>query len=328
MSVTIKEIADICGVSHGTVDRALNNRPGISDKTKEKILKIAAELNYYPDFRARSLAKGTTKTIGLVLFDLYNRSFSQLTNAVETESRSKDYLVNLLLTDKCIHSEKEAIENLISRKVDGIILFPINQGEAFESYLTNLNIPIVTICNKLSDKWSYVGIDDRSAMKDAVTYVAGKGYERVVYICPPLAYRHQSNIYTQLERFEGLLAGMQQCGYTEEPIVITEKDYLRTLSLIDLKASKTAILCSCDLYALETMNFLKDRNYRIPEDVGLMGFDNIDVLKYISPKLTTVHYNVEEMGFRAVDALVRQLETQTPSSTPLVEYKIIQGESL
>ncbi|MFD0676674.1 MULTISPECIES: LacI family DNA-binding transcriptional regulator [unclassified Paenibacillus] len=328
MSVTIKEIAELCGVSHGTVDRALNDRPGISHKTKEKILKIATDLNYKPDFLARSLAKGTTKTIGLVLFDLYNRSFSQLTNSIETESRHREYFVNLLLTDKSFHTEKQAIEHLVNRKVDGIILFPINQGMDFEQYLEQFNIPIITICNKLSDKWSYIGIDDRSAMSDAVQYVSDKGYERIVYICPPLAYRGVSNIYTQEERLEGLLEGMRLKNFTEEPVIITDKQYVDALDRIDLKLKRTAIICSCDQYALEAMNYLKEKGIRIPDEIGLMGFDNIDVLKYITPKLTTVHYNVEQMGKLAVDVLLEQLDTSEVTSPPLIDYTIIEGESL
>jgi LacI family transcriptional regulator len=328
VSLTIKEIAELCGVSHGTVDRALNNRPGISQKTKNRILKVAQEFNYQPDFLAKSLATGTTKTIGLILFDLYNRSFSQLTNAIETESRQRGYFVNLLLTDKNIKTEQKAIEHLVNRKVDGIILMPINQGLDFEQYLERFNIPIVTICNKLSDNWNYIGIDDRSAMRDAVHYVAGKSYDRIVYICPPLAYRGQTNIYTQEERLEGLLEGMSQAGFTEPPVIVSEKDYIAALDRLKLNSKRTAIMCSCDQYALETMNYLKEKGLRIPEDIGLMGFDNIDVLKYISPKLTTVHYNVEQMGQSAVDVLLQAKDSREVPNAPLVEYKIIGGESL
>jgi LacI family transcriptional regulator len=328
MSLTIKEIADICGVSHGTVDRALNNRSGINVMTKNKILKVAKEYKYQPDFLASSLAKGRTKTIGLVLFDLYNRCFSQLTNAIETESRRQDYFVNLLLTDKDIQTERKVIEHLVNRKVDGIILHPINFGTEFESYLEQLNIPIITICNKLSDHWSYIGIDDRSAMRDAVSYVSKRGYDRIVYICPPLAFLGKTNIYTQEERLGGLLEGMQLNQFKEEPIIVTDKNYIDALNRLDLKAKRTAIMCSCDLYALETMNFLKEKGLRIPEDIGVMGFDNIDVLKYITPRLSTVHYNVEQMGKWAVDLLIRRLNTVEVSSSPLVNYEIIEGDSL
>jgi LacI family transcriptional regulator len=329
MSLTIKEIADICGVSHGTVDRALNNRPGISEKTKGKILKVARELNFKPDFLARSLAKGSTKTIGVVIFDLYNRSFSQLTSAIEIESRKHHYFVNLLLTEKDVQTERKVIEHLVDRKVDGIILFPINFGAEFESYLESLRIPVVTVCNKLSDAWSYIGIDDRRAMRGAVDHIASKGYERVVYICPPLAYRGITNIYTQEERLQGLLEGLQQSRSIPMPTIITDKNYIEALSRIDLKSARTAIMCSCDLYALEVMNYIKKQGLEIPSDVGIMGFDNIDVLKYVTPRLTTVHYDMEQMGTFAVAELMKKLNERGDFSTPpLLQYNIIEGESL
>ncbi|MFE5324042.1 LacI family DNA-binding transcriptional regulator [Paenibacillus sp. NPDC056579] len=330
MGVTIKDIAVICGVSPGTVDRALNGRPGISEKTKAKILKVAGEMNYQPDYMARSLARGRTMTIGVVLFDLYNRSFAQLMNAIEAASRSQGYFVDLVLTGKDPDNERKCIEHLIQRKVDGIILFPINEGEAFDDYLQSLGIPIVTICNYVSDHWTYIGIDDRQAMKEAVQYIRSRDYERFVYICPPLSYKGKTNIYTQEQRLQGCLEGLAESGMNEPPVIITDKDYIGALSRMELAdgSGKTAIVCSCDSYALEVLNHLKSRGLRVPDDVGLMGFDNIDVLKYVTPSLSTVEYAVEEFGLQAVECLVEQIEQGTSRKVPLLPYQIITGHSI
>jgi LacI family transcriptional regulator len=329
MAVTIKEIANMCGVSPGTVDRALNNRPGISDRTKKKILKLVKKLNYQPDHMARSLAKGRTMTLGVVLFDLYNRSFAQLMNAVELKSRELGYYVHLVLTEKDKENEKYCIENLVSRKVDGIILFSVNKGEQFNEYLKTLNIPIVTIFNHVSDDWQYIGINDRQAMKDAVHYIWERNYRKYIFICPPLAYRDTSNIFTQEERLIGCMEGLQELQPGNEPIVIQEKNFLRALDRLELKGpEKTVIMCSCDIYALEVMNHLKSKGLQVPHDVGLMGFDHIDVLKYVTPALTTVEYAVEEFGVKAVECLVSQIEHADCPSIPLLDYKIIPGDSI
>ncbi|WP_028547282.1 LacI family DNA-binding transcriptional regulator [Paenibacillus sp. UNC451MF] len=330
MGVTIKEIAVLCGVSPGTVDRALNHRPGISEKTKARILKVAEQMNYQPDYMARSLAKGRTMTIGVVLFDLYNRSFSQLMNSIEAASRQHGYFVDLVLTNKDPENEKKCIEHLIHRKVDGIIIFAINQGEEFNRYLKSLQIPVVTICNYVSDDWSYIGIDDRRAMKEAVHYICEKRYERFIYVCPPLSYRGRTNIFTQEERLAGCLEGLKESGIEQQPIIIMDKDYIGAISQLDFvgESKTTAIICSCDIYALEVMNHLKSRGLHIPEDVGIMGFDNIDVLKYISPALTTVEYAVEEFGSRAVQCMIEQIEQGTCTPVPLLPYQIITGESI
>ncbi|MDQ1911414.1 LacI family DNA-binding transcriptional regulator [Paenibacillus sp. GD4] len=329
MAVTIKDIADLCGVSAGTVDRALNNRPGISSKTKSKILRVAEELNYKPDYMASSLARGRTMTIGVVLFDLHNRSFAQLMNAIESRCREKGYFVNLLLTGKDKENERKCIEHLVSRKVDGIILFTVNEGEEYDRFLQEQRVPIITICNRISDRWSYVGINDRQAMRDAVDYICSRGYEEFIYVCPPLAKKNESNIYTQEERLAGCLESLKENGVRREPLIITEKDYVSVLDSIDLRASgRTAIICSCDIYALEVLNHIKSKGLKLPEEVGVMGFDNIDVLKYVTPALSTVEYAVEEFGVRAVDALIHQLETGDLRPEPLLAYQIIQGESI
>lgn len=329
MGVTIKEIAQLCGVSAGTVDRALNDRLGINPKTKHKILEVAKALNYQPDHTARSLAKGKTMTLGVVLFDLYNRSFSQLMNAIEVRSKEFGYFVHPVLTDKDPNDEKMLLQHLISRKVDGIILFSVNKGEKFNDYLQSLNIPLVTICNRISDDWSYVGINDRQAMKDAVYHVVGRGYRRIVYICPPLAYKGLSNIYTQEERVNGLMEGIAETRVSIGTEIITAKDYIGALDQIELIGEeKTAILCSCDNYALEVMNYLKSKKYHIPQDVGLMGFDNIDVLKYVTPQLTTVEYAIEEIGIKAVDCLIDRIESGSYSPVPLIGHRLIFGESI
>ncbi|MEC2346659.1 LacI family DNA-binding transcriptional regulator [Paenibacillus barengoltzii] len=329
MTVSIKEIARICGVSIGTVDRALNNRPGISPKTKEKILKVAKEKNYRPDYRAQSLVKGKTKTIGVVLFDLKNRSFALLMNAIESELRRTGYSLHLTLTDKDKKKEIESIKYLIDRKVDGIILFSVNQGKEFNTFLNSINIPIVTIFNHVSDQWHHIGVQERKAMQDAVKHTISKGYKRFVFICPPLSLLGKVNIYTQHERLKGFQDGLKEFNMLDQCIIIKEKDYLKKVAEGNFVGKeKTAILCTCDAHALEVMRFFKDQKVNIPGEIGIMGFDNIDVLRYVEPKLTTVEYPINEIGIRAVESLVCKLEKGTFPSVPLLDYKIIPGESI
>ncbi|MBO1512523.1 LacI family DNA-binding transcriptional regulator [Metabacillus bambusae] len=329
MKVTIKDIANICGVSLGTVDRALNNRKGISEKTRKKILQVAEEMNYKPDFTARSLVMGKTMTIGVVLFDLYNRSFAQVLNAIELKARELGYFVYITLTDKNPENELQCIDYLVNRKVDGIILFSVNKGQFFDSYLRKFNIPIISIFNYISDEWEYVGIQEREAMKEAINYTTSKNYKNFIYICPPLAYSGKSNIYTQEERLNGFLEALAENNINTTPKIIKTSEYLRSLEGTTFNESeKTAIICSCDLYALEVMNFLKAKGYDIPGKVGVMGFDDIDMLQYVTPSLTTVKYPIVEIGIKAVESLVHKIDNGHYLSTPLLEYEIIKGESI
>ncbi|WP_088103250.1 LacI family DNA-binding transcriptional regulator [Halalkalibacter urbisdiaboli] len=329
MKVTIKDIANICGVSAGTVDRALNNRTGISEKTRKKVLKVAKELNYQPDYMARSLVMGKTMTLGVVLFDLYNRSFAQLMNAIELKARELGYFVYITLTDKDPENEIKCINYLVNRKVDGIILFTVNHGEEFDAYLNKFNIPIVTVFNYISENWEYVGIQERKAMKEAIDYIASLNYKNYIYVSPPLAYLGKTNIYTQEERLHGFLEGLQENGIQDEPQIIKEAEYIDVLSNITFNENeKTAIICSTDLYALEVMNHLKARNLTVPGFVGVMGFDDIDMLKYITPRLATVKYPIVEVGVKAVESILHKIDHGTYISTPLLDYEIIKGESI
>ncbi|PAD69373.1 hypothetical protein CHH83_09545 [Bacillus sp. 7586-K] len=329
MKVTIKDIAQICGVSLGTVDRALNNRKGISEKTRKKVLQVAKEMNYRPDYTARSLVIGKTLTIGVVLFDLYNRSFAQLLNAIELKARELGYFVYITLTDKNPENERQCIEYLVNRKVDGIILFSVNKRKSFDAYLKKFHVPILTIFNYISDEWEYVGIQERQAMKDATKYIISKNYQRFIYLCPPLAYSGRSNIYTQEERLAGFLEGLNEAHVSHPPIIIKESEYIDVLHTYSFNEDrKTAIVCSCDLYALEVMNFLKEKGYEIPRDVGVMGFDDIDMLKYVTPRLTTVKYPIVEIGCKAVESLINKIDSGDFLPTPLLDYEIIKGESI
>jgi LacI family transcriptional regulator len=166
-------------------------------------------------------------------------------------------------------------------------------------------------------------------MKDAVDYIVSKNYKKFIYISPPLAYQGLSNIYTQEERLKGFEQGLRENHIEKDPLIVSDRKYLDILANIEFnEAEKTAIVCSCDLYALEVMNHLKARELSIPKDVGVMGFDDIDMLKYISPRLTTVQYPIEEIGEKAVKSMIHKIEKDSFLTTPLLDYQIVIGESI
>lgn len=330
MNMKSKEIAAICGVSRGTVDRALNNRPGINLQTKEKILRVANELGYRPHFVAQSLVKGKTMSLGLVIFDIDNRILAQIINAIETRARELGYFVYLTLTHKDAQTEIDCIHHLIDRRVDGIILMTVNKGRLFEKMLKGLNIPVVSIANRISASFPNIWIDDRQAIRDAVSYIVSRGYEEIIYVSPPLAAasRKEVNLFSPLERYAGLKEAFKQAPLIKSTVV-KQKSYIDVIdSLIDQGNRKQAILCTSDIYAIDIMNHLKKRNIPFPGRVGVMGFDNIDILEYISPKLTTIDYSAREIGFRVVDTLVDRINgLETPQSLTF-PHRIMEGDSL
>jgi len=328
MSITSKDIARICGVSRGTVDRALNNKPRINPKTKEKILRVARELNYRPDLVARSLAKGETMSIGVVVFDIRNRYFAQLVNAIETEAKKYGYLLNITLQGKDPEMELRLIDNLVARRVDGLIICPVNKGDAFEKYLKNLTIPLIVIGNMVSHDIPFIGIDEYRASRDAVKLISSKKYKNIVFVCPPLKDREKENIYSHEERLKGFIDELKERkGIRYE--VVDSWDYLNEVDrLLSRSDEKTALYCSGDTFALEIMKHLRKRNVEIPNQVGIMGFDGIDILDYITPRLATIYNPVETIGIKAVENLIRLIKGESIEKQLFIEYKVMEGESV
>lgn len=161
--ITSTRLAAICGVSQGTVDRALNGRPGIKEETRRRILQKAEELGYVKDMRASGLVRGASWLIGLVLFDLRNEYFAQLASAVEARARALGYTVVLLLTDRDPARERDSVRRLCGLGADGILLCPAGRGEAYEQWLRGLRVPLVTVGNRLSG-FPHAGVWEEAAM--------------------------------------------------------------------------------------------------------------------------------------------------------------------
>jgi LacI family transcriptional regulator len=239
MNITIKDIAAKCGISKGTVDRAINNRPGVNEETKAFILRTAAEMGYRPHYLASSLVTGKTKSIGVVVFDLHNTFFAQLLDAISNKAKEFNYFVYITLTEKNPTQEVECIEHLVNGRVDGLILCPINIGDSFESYLKETRIPVVTVMNKLEDaSFSHSDINTRQAMHDATRYVISKGYERIVYFSPPLAYEGITNISSQKQRLLGHLDALGSTPASIESVIVPKKSYEEVLDAVKEEAWK------------------------------------------------------------------------------------------
>ncbi len=327
MRITTKEIAEICGVSLATVDRALHNRPDIKPKTREKILKTAKGLGYRPHLVARSLKQGKTMTLGVVVFDLDYRFFAQLVTAIEVRARELGFFVYLINTGADPEEEITALECLAGLNVDGIILVSVNGGLEFVQFLKSLHTPLVAIGNKISRTFSFIGIRDKQAIQDAVAYIAARNYQRIIYVTPTLSCKGRRA--ASRDRLTGYREGLKTVQLPHLPIVIKDQEYLTALEKISLtEGGKMAILCVGDIYALEILNYLEAKGLNVPGDVGLMGFDNIDMLKYVKPSLSTVAYPIKKIGIKAVDRLIAEINTHTPPHVELLDHTIIKGESI
>ena len=329
ISATIKDIALACGVSEGTVDRALNGREGIKKETKEKILQMAKEMGYRPNHLASCLARGSSKTIGVVCAGLGNPFFSSFVEAIEQMAYESGYYLNLILTHGSREKEMEGVRYLAGRQVEGLIIIPLGLGEEYEQALLSLQIPIVTVYNRLSEKFIHVDVDGRLIMKNAVHQIVEKGYKRIAYL--DLGYGTEragrNNRYSLNQRRFGYEDGIRQENLGE-PIIFPKCDWELIQNFLQEGSGKPAILCGFDDLAIRVLNMLRSHGVSVPEEVGLMGFDNIPILDSISPRLCSVDCEIKDLGKKAFSALLQLINKDDTVKDYVTSYTFTEGESL
>ncbi|MBC7189892.1 LacI family DNA-binding transcriptional regulator, partial [Candidatus Aerophobetes bacterium] len=184
--VTQREIARKAGVSINTVSRALNNKPDINPATKKKIIQIAKDLGYVPNLLAKSLKSGETKTIGVVVSNLFNPFFGPVIYGIDEKIRKKGYSIIICNSDNDYRREEDAIMTLVKKRVDGILVTPVKKGSLDASFLQNAKIPCVLMMSQFkSENFDYVGFDDKMGTFLATEYLIKKGHKRILYLSGP-----------------------------------------------------------------------------------------------------------------------------------------------
>ena len=276
LKITQSELALLCGVSQGTVDRALNGRGEISEATRERILDTAKKYG----FRA---SKGNskperTKTIGLVFFDLNNEFFSRLITDVEKKAAEKGFLISVMFTHYSEENEIKCIRQLYSSGIDAIFLCSVQQSKQFVTFLNQLSIPIVALGNKI-EGIPYVGADDFNAMAYLTEKVIAT-HKKIIYYSPALRYE---NAFAQHKRYEGFLSAINNVPFE------TVKD---PENLKERYEEGTAIICSTDLYAIYA--------YTHSFADGFYGFDNIPSLDRLKLPISSIEISTEEIAEKAI----------------------------
>ena len=305
--ISTNKIAEICGVSQGTVDRALNNRGGINPDTKARILKVAKEYGYRPNIHASAIAGGKSMLIGVVVFDLTNQYFTDLITELESNFSKKGYSIVTMFTNKDTKREIECIKTLYSMLVDAIVLCPINKGEDFEGFLHSLEIPIVTVGNRLNE-FNYVGVDNRKAMYDATSYVVKSGYTNLVFVMPK--ENLDENFTAPSDRLSGFLSCAKENG---AKAVVTDISGAMSIA----PDTKTAFICTSDIYAIKLKGLANQNNCKI------IGFDNIDLIDTLNLNIDSVFCDAK-LTAKTVSNLIIAEKTDIT----VIPHKIIKRGSI
>jgi len=314
MNVTIKDIAREAQVSYATVSRALNNKYGVNPDTRSRILRIAGELNYSPNAIARGLVSSRSFTLGLILPDLTNPYFPAVAAGIESCAQEKGYSVFLCNTNWDRRRETNYIRLLSERRVDGIIIAPA--GTSIDEEVSDL-LPMVFVSNapKESPRSSVV-IDNIRGGYLAAKHLIECGYVSIGFIG---VSEHEM---VDNDRLEGYRRAFRRYGKEIDPRYIRFGDFRQQTGynliseMIRTGEYPDAIFAENDVLAIGILHGIKDSGLRVPEDIALIGFDDIAFSAYQEIQLSTINQPKEEMGRTAAEILIEQIEENTGDIPP------------
>jgi LacI family transcriptional regulator len=332
LKITISEIAKLANVSKSSVSLVINNKAGVSAKTREKVLKIIEKYKYNPNEIARSLAGRETRSIGLVIKEIDNPYFARLIRGVYDACLQHGYLVLLGSSEHLPEKEAETIKTLISKRVDGIIISPLQREDFdFSSFpdLLQEKFPLVVLGTVSNSTIRIVDIDNLKAAYDAVTYLIGKGHRRIAHFAGPTAHgRIRLEGYKQALLDHNIPIERSLIGNVE-PSVTSGYKVGREM-FAGASDFPTAVFCYNDLVAIGFMNALHELGVDVPGQVSVMGFDNIEIGKYLRIPLTTVDMPAYEIGMAAAQLLIRHIGDRSSMRVErtILEHRIVERESV
>lgn len=314
--VTLKKIAEITGVSVSTVSRALSGSTEIGETTRKRIIEVCEQEGYVPNQVARSLVSQNTKTIGLIVTDISNPYMSEMARYLEKLAWEKGYVLNLLNSYHNGVNENEIMRHMLERRVDGVIISPINQDTHREIRKYTKQIPTVFLGQQTEgSRETHVSIDNYQGGYKGAKYLYNMGHRRIAYL------GKRTGSATHEQRSLGYLALCEKYGLyatvieNESSASTIDKGYQLALELLERPEQYTAIFASADSIALGALKAAAEKGLSVPEDISVLGFDNILFADLPNIDLTTIDGMKEQIAKTAMDTLVDYIEKETPGYT-------------
>ncbi len=317
---TLADVARYANVSTATVSRCLNSPELVVELTRVRVMKAVAELGYTPNFGARALAAKQTNTIGAIIPTMENAVFARGIQAFQEElvRNGKTLLIASSAYDERL--EEEQLRTIVARGADGVLLIGYDRSDAIYKLLKKRSVPCVVA-------WSFdntqrqpaVGFDNRHAMAELARLVIRQGHRNIACISAPIAGNDRAR-----GRVEGIRQAMTEAGLTGETLTLTQTPYGIEAGEIALRSTlakspdTTAVMCVNDVLAIGALRAAKEMGLRVPEDISITGFDDIELAMLAEPALTTVHVPHREMGRRAASMLIQMVKhREIPESIEL-----------
>ncbi|MBB5323935.1 LacI family transcriptional regulator [Anoxybacillus tepidamans] len=330
---TIKDIAKAAGVSITTVSRALNGYSDVNEKTRQKIIEIAKQLNYSPNTLARGLVMNKSKTIGLLVSGLTRESTKdnftfEVLAGVNQYVSEVDYDMVLFSTTSTKQREKTYTQLCRERRVDGAILQGIRVDDPYLQEVVESNIPCVLIDIPIeSETVGYVTTDNVLGAKKAVQHLISLGHRHIAMI------NGYEFAFVSEQRLKGFQEALFEAGLPfHEHLVANgafkeERAEQEAVRLLTQHPEITAFFCASDLMALGVMKAAKTLGKRIPEEIAIIGYDDIILASYTTPPLSTIAQNKFAMGYEAAKLLIEMLEGKAQSHIKILETELKIRES-
>ena len=334
MAVSIKDIARIAGVSHSTVSRALRGSSLIPAGTTLRIQQIADELGYSASAIGRGLVKGRTEAIGVVVTSIADPFNGEVVEGIEEVANELGYSVMLAASQGQPEREISVVKAFHSRRVDGVIVASSRVGSHYSNMLAGMQIPVVLLNNQHPDEFSYsVRIDNTRGVKDATNHLLQLGHRQIAYLGDKLG------LHSNTERRAGFLTAMQEANAPVPPHFLLEGDGKVEGSAHAIGelfrafrdgtcSFPTALVCYNDMSAVGVMHAAKSMPVSIPDELSVVGFDDIQVAGLLTPGLTTVRQPKRELGSESMRLLMKLLEgKKMDKSVVLAGELIVRGST-
>ena len=326
--LSIKDIARMANVSHSTVSRALQGSPLINPETAARIRRLAEESGYRASAVARSLVTRHTQTIGTVVTTIADPFAAGVVSGIEDAANDHGFSVFLVNSNADPEREVRAVRSLEERRVDGIIVTSSRAGAVYTSMIQKLRVPIVLLNNQHASEFvQSVMIDNTKASVEATAHLLGLGHRRIAYIGD--RFGGQSDT----ERFAGYRQALDSADVPFRPEFVVHGDGKpeggmgAVTQLLALNEHPTAIFCYNDMTALGALRELRAHHLRVPEDISLVGFDDLYIAQYTEPPLTTIGQPMRQMGRMAMETLLQLLEGSNSAHSIKVPGKLVVRES-
>ena len=312
-NATLKDIAAEAGISTTAVSKVLNNKGGISKQTQARVLEIAKRLDYRPNIVARSLKVNSTKTIGLVVSDSSHSFFGSVIKGAEEAAARHGYNIILANTNRSSKNEKDAINILLEKRIDGLLLASsMLTKKTDKAFMDSLGVPYVFLIRRSADKKApFVGNDNIAGALQIVDYLIQTGSRDIHFL------NMDKESTSSKDRLTGYMRALEQNGIAYDPGLVynvrpeIEDGYAVMRGILESGEKVRALFCGCDILSVGAMKAIFEKELRIPEDIRVCGYDDIEFAAHLRRPLTTMRQPKEVIGVKGIELLLDRIEKKT-----------------